>query len=60
MYRRHFLKNSGQFALAVSAANLISNEVANFLFIEDKPFFKLSLAQWSLHRAISESKPLIR
>lgn len=58
MKRRHFLKSSGQFALALSAANLIYNDATDFLLTTGKPFFKLSLAQWSLHRAISESKNL--
>ncbi len=58
MNRRHFLKNSAQFAVALSAANLIYNEATDFLLTTGKPFFKLSLAQWSLHRAISESKTL--
>ncbi|AWI25602.1 sugar phosphate isomerase/epimerase family protein [Flavobacterium pallidum] len=58
MNRRHFLKSATQFAMAVSAANLIYNEATDFLLTTEKPFFKLSLAQWSLHRAISENKTL--
>ena len=56
MNRRDFIKNTTQFGLALSITGLP-------LFAEDKnpfikPFFKLSLAQWSLHRAISEEKTL--
>ncbi|WP_298151608.1 sugar phosphate isomerase/epimerase family protein [Flavobacterium sp.] len=58
MNRRHFLKNAAQFTLAVSVMNFISNEVLAFLLSENKPFFKLSLAQWSLHRAIREYKTM--
>lgn len=60
MNRRHFLKNTGQLGLAIS----ILHPMTDF-FIEDdflannfKPFFKLSLAQWSLHKAINETKTL--
>ena len=61
MNRRHFLKNTGQLSLALS----LLHPMAAFLTEQDftsssnfKPFFKLSLAQWSLHKAISETKTL--
>ncbi|RZK11704.1 MAG: sugar phosphate isomerase/epimerase [Flavobacterium sp.] len=60
MNRRLFLKNTAQFGLAVSLLHPMKA-----LFTEDgspydnfKPFFKLSLAQWSLHKAINEEKTL--
>ncbi|MFY0482955.1 sugar phosphate isomerase/epimerase family protein [Flavobacterium sp. PLA-1-15] len=58
MDRRLFLKNTAQAGLAVSILNPMTA-----LFTEDgsdnfKPFFKLSLAQWSLHKAINEEKTL--
>ncbi|AWA29727.1 xylose isomerase [Flavobacterium magnum] len=58
MNRRHFLKNSAQFVVALSAANLIYSEVIDFLQADPQPFFRLSLAQWSLHRAMMETKTL--
>jgi len=59
MHRRSFLKNTGTFSLALGLAPYLSH----LDFLNDSedikaPFFKLSLAQWSLHKAILESKTL--
>ncbi|NER14419.1 TIM barrel protein [Leptobacterium flavescens] len=65
MQRRDFVKNSAQFGLALSVLGLaacarskdkkeeqLSEENA---LQEAAPFFKLSLAQWSLHKAIFDN-----
>jgi len=63
MNRRHFIKNAGQFGLALS----LLDPMAAFLAEHDslagssenfEPFFKLSLAQWSLHKAMGETRTL--
>ncbi|NUY79517.1 sugar phosphate isomerase/epimerase [Flavobacterium sp. MAH-1] len=63
MDRRHFIKRTGQFGLATSLSHLILpgilDETSDWFFSDAKPFFKLSLAQWSLHRAF-DSKVLSR
>jgi len=67
MDRRLFLKNSGQFGLALSLAGTISQWEGFYNNDEllqatnagsSVPFFKISLAQWSLHKAILETKTL--
>lgn len=61
MNRRHFLKNTSQFTFALSLlpfTELLSDTIFNNSDAIFKPFFKLSLAQWSLHKAIGESKTL--
>lgn len=56
MDRRLFIKRTGQFAMATSFAQLgLLNALRDDPAL--KPFFKLSLAQWSLHRAF-QSKVL--
>jgi len=60
MHRRHFLKNTGKAGLALSLAQYISplDMIYNIQDAQKEPFFKLSLAQWSLHKAILETKTL--
>jgi sugar phosphate isomerase/epimerase len=63
MNRRHFIKNTGRYSLAINLAGLALPSLPAWLAEEDrhdaaKPFFKLSLAQWSLHKAILETKTL--
>ncbi|MHA3786873.1 sugar phosphate isomerase/epimerase family protein [Flavobacterium hauense] len=56
MNRRSFIKNSGLAGLGLS---LTAPSLTGWLAEgTSKPFFKLSLAQWSLHKAILESKTL--
>ena len=50
--RRSFLKYSAQLAAGLSLASLPSTN----LFAADEPLFKISLAQWSLHRTINSKK----
>lgn len=58
MDRRKFLLQSGKFGLAASLSGFLAQWLeAEDLFAPPKPFFKLSLAQWSLHRAF-DSKVL--
>jgi len=59
MNRRLFLKNIGQASLALSFAGLLPlDDLLNMDANAKGQFFKLSLAQWSLHKAILESKTL--
>ncbi|KGO93528.1 sugar phosphate isomerase/epimerase family protein [Flavobacterium subsaxonicum] len=59
MDRRLFLKNTGQASLALSLAGLLPlDDLLNMDIQAKGQFFKLSLAQWSLHKAILESKTL--
>lgn len=51
MKRRTFLKNSGIFAIGTVASPLLP-----FNLLEDQLFFKISLAQWSLHRTIRSGR----
>jgi sugar phosphate isomerase/epimerase len=55
MNRRHFIKNTTQAGLALS---LTGWSLLEEMKPSARPFFKLSLAQWSVHRAISETKTL--
>lgn len=55
MNRRTFIKNT---ALAGLAAGVVPPAAKWVLANGNKPFFRLSLAQWSLHRAILETKTL--
>ncbi|RZJ73088.1 sugar phosphate isomerase/epimerase [Flavobacterium sp.] len=61
MNRRLFLKRTGQFGLATQFSHLILphifGETDEWFDANPKPFFKLSLAQWSLHQAF-QSKVL--
>lgn len=63
MNRRIFIKNTGQFGIALSVLGVTScvdskkkkeDEPAETVEASWEPFFKLSLAQWSLNRAIRE------
>ncbi len=58
MNRRIFLKNTAQCGIALSILGL----AGSLTDLEEppmgSPFFKLSLAQWSLHKAILEKKTL--
>jgi sugar phosphate isomerase/epimerase len=58
MDRRLFLKNTAQFGAAISILGLAASMTDMEEPPSGKPFFKLSLAQWSLHKAILESKTL--
>jgi sugar phosphate isomerase/epimerase len=58
MNRRDFIKNTGALSLALTVAgpgSLLANDTS---FVTPKPFFKLSLAQWSLHRMLQETHTL--
>lgn len=53
MNRRYFIKNTGMAGLALGVSPYLSEimkEFDNQLYI--KPFFKISLAQWSVHKQI--------
>lgn len=52
MNRRHFLKATSAAGIALSLPSMVGD------FLSAQPFFKLSLAQWSLHRTILEEKRL--
>ncbi|ETN94558.1 Sugar phosphate isomerase/epimerase [Zhouia amylolytica] len=65
MKRRIFIKNTSQFGLALSVLGITScadnkkkKEPENTVTIEDPkdPFFKLSLAQWSVHKMIHNNE----
>lgn len=59
MNRRIFIKNTGTAGLGLSMAGAALPSLAEWLSGSDsKPFFKLSLAQWSLHKAILETKTM--
>ena len=57
MDRRRFIKSAGLGGIAVGMAGTVMPLQEWFSGVT-KPFFKLSLAQWSLHRAILENKSL--
>lgn len=65
MNRRHFVKNSSQASLALALLGLTacktnnsekSKEISENSAAAWEPFFKLSLAQWSVHRMIWEGQ----
>lgn len=56
MDRRSFIKNVGLGGLALGLADTLP--LSKWVTAPVKPFFKLSLAQWSLHKDILESKTL--
>lgn len=59
MKRRSFLKNTGLAGAGLTVAGPVTSWLMeNTLLPGSKPFFKLSLAQWSLHKAILETKTL--
>lgn len=63
MNRRLFLEATGKFGLALSLAQMVDSvntlfDITNEPQNKKAPFFKLSLAQWSLHKAILEAKTL--
>lgn len=59
MQRRTFIKNTAKSGLALSLSGSMASQLLNFYTTEGiTPFFKLSLAQWSLHKAILESRTL--
>ena len=60
MNRRYFIKNTGLTGLGLSLSGVTMPSIAEWLLSNNdmKPFFKLSLAQWSLHKAILEFKTL--
>ena len=67
--RRNFIKNSSQFALGLGVAGFIGckndtsksaasqKEVTPSVNSKKELFFKISLAQWSLHRALGMREP---
>lgn len=59
MNRRSFIKNTGLATTAFGMAGPVTSWLMEkALLPETMPFFKLSLAQWSLHKAILETKTL--
>jgi sugar phosphate isomerase/epimerase len=59
MNRRSFLKNTGLAGAGLTVAGPVASWLMeNTLLPGNKPFFTLSLAQWSLHKAILETKTL--
>lgn len=58
MNRRNFIKNTGALSLALTVAGPGSLLADDTSFVTPKPFFKLSLAQWSLHRMLQETHTL--
>lgn len=65
MNRRHFVKNSSQASLALALLGLAAcknnpsdktDQNAQVKSPDYEPFFKLSLAQWSIHRMIGEGQ----
>ena len=57
MNRRLFIENSGKFSMALGLAQIINPldklfDMTNEPVTEKDLFFKISLAQWSLHKAI--------
>jgi len=59
MNRRSFIKNTGLAGTALGMAGPVTSWLMEkALLPETRPFFKLSLAQWSLHKAILETKTL--
>jgi len=60
MNRRYFIKTTGLTGLGLGASRLAVPSLTDWLLnsYTMKPFFKISLSQWSLHKAILESKTL--
>ncbi len=59
MNRRSFIKNTGLAGAGLTLAGPVTSWLMeNTVLPGSKPFFKLSLAQWSLHKAILETKTL--
>lgn len=56
MKRRIFIKNTGQFGLALSVLGLASCNNDKKKKTSKESFFKLSLAQWSVHRMIQNKE----
>jgi len=64
--RRTFLKNSGQAALGFGLLGLTSCDVDSTKKVKKEPtkkeikemFFKISLAQWSLHKSLGRNKDI--
>jgi sugar phosphate isomerase/epimerase len=64
MKRRNFIKHTGQFGIGLSLLGLSAcaqnqkkkegNSTTETMLKEDPMFFKLSLAQWSIHKAIHD------
>jgi sugar phosphate isomerase/epimerase len=53
MNRRHFIKNTGMAGLALGMSPTFIDVIKGFdNQLDIEPFFKLSLAQWSLHKQI--------
>ncbi|MDB5385666.1 MAG: Xylose isomerase-like barrel [Planctomycetaceae bacterium] len=50
--RRDFLKHSARFAAGIGLAGLFTKSA----FAAEEPLYKISLAQWSLHRTINSKK----
>ena len=50
--RREFLQHSAQVAAGIGLAGMLGQSA----WADDKPLFKISLAQWSLHRTIFAKK----
>jgi L-ribulose-5-phosphate 3-epimerase len=56
MNRRQFIQTSGMFAATVSAATLSGCSTTKSCCA--KPWFEISLAEWSLHRTIRNQKTI--
>lgn len=64
MKRRSFIENTSQLAMAISVLGVwgckeqkksTEDDITNEDAMEKDPFFKLSLAQWSIHRMINDN-----
>jgi sugar phosphate isomerase/epimerase len=53
MKRREFLEHSAVLGASLTVTSVLSK---NLIADQSEPAFKISLAQWSLHRALSEGK----
>ena len=55
MKRKSFLSILGIASIGTSVGAFASNKYSSIIF-KNSPFFKLSLAQWSLHNAIGSGE----
>jgi len=56
MKRRKFIMNATLLSAGLTSIGMGAFPIGNSFTIEDKLFFKLSLAQWSLHKALFDKK----
>lgn len=52
--RRNFLKQLGQYSMSLGSVVLVNKSAVTFFekFLKEPPLFKISLAEWSLHKSI--------